>query len=278
MGNKFKAKRAYFSRWGYEHLFLSLLSKIIFFADFRLFSLLDKRRQILARECFEKYRGTVQNGAYQGLLLSGAAGWSAGDLGNQLLGCYEKEVQDEISELQQGHHFERLIVFGAGDGFHTIGCIKKLGFKQAVAYEMNKKSRQILSENAALNGLAGQVEIKGAIDKKGLAQLLETAPQRSLFLIDLEGFETELLLGDTIERIKQLNSGLVIEIHDFTPAMRQKAEALKERLKARFECKSIKTAERKMAFDDFFNSYSDLDRHLIISEDRPSLGKWISCV
>ena len=75
----------------------------------------------ISREVFEIFGGVVAYGLFGGLRLQQASiWWGAHDVGAQVLGIYEKEVADLISDLGPRTSF---ISIGAADGYYAIGML-----------------------------------------------------------------------------------------------------------------------------------------------------------
>ena len=77
-------------------------------------AMMKQRRKILSRNIFDRHNGTVQHGPYKNMKLGSRSNISQGPLALKVLGLYERQVTEKISQIGK---FQTLINFGAADGY-----------------------------------------------------------------------------------------------------------------------------------------------------------------
>ena len=77
--------------------------------------------------------------------------------------------------------FSYFIDLGAAEGYHIISLLKKKIFKKGIAFELNKKSREILKKNSQINNLHSKIQIYGEANFLTLSNILKDINPRNLF-------------------------------------------------------------------------------------------------
>lgn len=263
--------------YGFENLFATMLFRVTRI-DLRFYSVVERRRRVVGLELFGAYDGTIQSGYYKGLILSSSAVWSGGDVGNQVLGCYEIEVQERIASLVSQFGLKSFVVIGAGDGFHAVGGTRYFGFDHCFAFELVEESRRRIEQLAIQNGVDNKVKIFGECTPAEILSLVDRLRERSLFLIDVEGFEIHLLSVEVLRKLKGSGAILIIELHEFDPIMAREIAKLVQNISNEFEVSEFTYSGRKLSVDHVFDNYSDVERALVICENRPRCQRWLACV
>ena len=263
-----------YSRHGLIGLFNVMLGKIGI--RYRFKTPLDKIIFYLGRNIEKLSKNKVLDGLYKDIHLEINKNWNSYDVASKFLGLYEKEVQDEIFNIQKNKKINKkyLINLGAGEGYHLIGALKKKLFNYGVAYEMDNGAKNILNKNLIKNDLQN----KAVIFDKAEANFLENSFPRKLklkdcfFLIDIEGDEFKLLNRDNLNKLKK--SVLIIELHDFYFSQNKLLNSLKKI----FKVKVISTENRNLSKFKILENLPDTEKWLLVNEGRPKKMEWIICV
>jgi len=133
----------------------------------------------------------------------------------KLLGSYERELAGVVQECI-GAAYPLVVNAGAAEGCYAIGLARANHRTRVIAFETDRRRRELLAEIAALNGVHERIEIAGACDRLALGRALGEVDRRrpgagegrfdrlaldravgqangSLLLMDIEGGESELL-------------------------------------------------------------------------------------
>ena len=200
-----------FKRYG----FLNTISNILFKLNIkiRFHDRIWKKRIYLSKKLNEICKEQIIDGIYKGTKLTYSSDYFIAKPA-QLLGCYEKEVQEEIYDLTKKNNLEYFINLGAGEGYHAIGSKVAKLFKYFFCYEIDESNQKTIKKNFQLNEINESVQIFSKADINFLKHLEGKVKfSKSLFLFDIEGDEFKILDQRNIEKIK--NSYLIIELHHF---------------------------------------------------------------
>ena len=103
----------------------------------------------------------MQEGPFKGMVISEKQFWGQGDKASKILGLYEKEIQDLINQIQEKNNFPTFIDIGGADGFFAVGSVINNLFKKCEVFEISKRGRQLIEENAIKNNVADLISIHG---------------------------------------------------------------------------------------------------------------------
>lgn len=174
----------------------------------RLFNSINRKKIQLGRILLKRFNNTIKYGHLKGIkLLSGI--WHKEDLSSVLIGFYEKEIIDDIFNLNK--KFETFINIGAGDGLYATGIAKKNIAKKVIAFEMSKKQQKLIIKISKLNNVHKKISVQGYLDKEKLKTILRLN-NKNLILIDIEGNEFDLLTTEILQLMKK--SVIYVELHD----------------------------------------------------------------
>jgi len=242
-----------------------LLGKLGF--KFRFKTLFEKRIKALQQNLKKISKNIVQSGPYSNLKISNNMKWSEMDYSPKILGIYEKEVQEELIKW----NCKNFVNLGAAEGYHALGQLISGTKQKSYVFEQNQDSKMILEENVKLNNLEKKIMIFGKAEedfieilKKEKINLLETC-----FLFDIEGAEYKLLNNKNLEELRY--SKIIIELHED----KKKQDEFINILKKNFNISFFKTKDRDLSNFIFLEGYSDIDRWLLASENRPNLMNWV---
>ena len=232
----------------------------------------DEKRKIV-NKIHKIFSGKVCNGPYKNLKISTIENWSI-DLGSKILGMYELEVQRIIENLCKKKDIKIVVNYGVAEGYHLTGILKNKLAKFGIGVEIDKNSISILQKNLKINKLEKKVKVLEKLDLNKISDHVRSDDiKKTLFLIDIEGGEYDLINSNTIKLINK--SYLIIELHPFLSNSKKRTKFY-NLIKKNFNIKSITSSSR----DPFVKGLEDLtdnERWMIISEGRPMQMNWLIC-
>jgi len=235
------------------------------------------RKKELAKKIYKIFSGKIQYGRYASTKINWSNDISSKiHITSRLLGLYEEQVQDKIIKLKKKYKLETIINFGAAEGYHIVGLIKNSYFKRGLAFEMNPLIKKNLRKNIKINNLSKKIDIYGNANFKQINDCLnKNELTKTLFLVDIEGGEFDIFNKNNIQTFK--NSVLVIENHDFMIKNKKKIKKFTQLIRKNFNIEILKNATRNPFISKKLSMIGDIDRWLIVSEDRPCEMNWIIC-
>ena len=246
----------------------SLLGKIGFKFKFKTF--LQSRIELLQKKLKKISQNIVMDGFYKGMKLSDDNIWNEYIFCPKILGSYEKEVQDKLSQFD----FENFINIGCAEGYHLIGQIFS-NKKKAICFEIDYNSIKALQKNSILNNCYDRIKIFNKATDNFLDSLIEEKINldKSCFLIDIEGDEFVILKEENLKKLQRSN--MIIEFH---PKKNEEENInFLNLLRSYFNLEIFQTGKRDLSTYKELISFPDEDRWLMISEYRPWLMSWIVC-
>lgn len=238
------------------------------YTDKRIVSL----RIRISEQLFQQFDGTVRYGLFSGLKLPQRTYWGRSEISSQLLGIYEKEIQNLIFENSINRKY--FIDIGAADGYFAIGVLIANLFQSSVAFEIDSRGREIIKLNAAVNGVSDRIQVRGEANSDWYEEYDSDFLADCVILIDIEGFEFSLL--NDISFLKLNKSIIIVEIHDFL--VENGDRRLQQLLQASSSTHSysfIKSGARDLSVFLELSNYSDDYRWLIASEGRSQVMRWL---
>ena len=140
----------------------------------------------------------------------------------KLLGTYELELHAAVEDMV-GRRPRTLINVGAAEGFYSVGLARRLPELKVIAFETDPDGQALALELARRNGVEDRLAVHGHCDQATLARALGDAAQPVTILVDVEGFEGELLDLDSMPQLARAD--LLVEIHEWlTPGVRRTIE------------------------------------------------------
>ena len=217
---------------------------------------------------------SVQHGAFRGMQLSRLSGWNRTDIPSMLLGMYEQEVVEYLAKLPARSR-ETFVNIGAGEGYFAIGMLHAKLTSRTICFEMSDRGREAIKDAQSLNRIGGNLTLFGTADEKFL-DVIEGVDSfgyhSSVFLIDVEGAEVQLLTDTRLQRMTLAT--IVIETH--ATMVSEQDQSKFEELCSKYHCVSeIRTEERNPSQFSELEFWSDNDRWAICSEGRPQRGRWL---
>jgi hypothetical protein len=235
---------------------------------------MHKKKINLYKKISKITKHKVVNGYYKSLILSKNYSWNKYnvDLSSKLLGCYEEQVQEKIIQIKKKNNLKYLVVFGASEGFHALGLIKNKFFSKAFIFEKDDQSRKILINNSKINKIK-KINIFAEADFSSIASFLNKNGKKTLFLIDIEGEEFNILNKKNLPYYQ--NSFLIIENHANLIKNSKLKNIFFKLINKNFNVNYLENGSRnphKFKYLDFLN---DDEKWIIMSENRPCTMNWL---
>ncbi len=164
---------------------------------------------LLRRSVQRKSSSIVMAGPFRGMKYIGYSTFGA--YIPKLIGTYELELADVIERALRrmpGH----IIDIGGAEGYYAVGLLTRLPDARVTVFEQAEAGRNAMVELAQMNGVSARLDVRDRCSPASLnARLAET--NASLVIVDVEGYETELLDVTVCPRLK--DADLLVEVHDF---------------------------------------------------------------
>ena len=152
--------------------------------------------------------------------------------------------------------------------------MKKKFFKQGLAFEISKKSREILKKNAQINKVKNRIKIYGDANLSSIKNALKDFNHRKLlFLVDIEGQEYDLFNKDFCEIFSK--GTFIIEEHPFNVWNKKKIKIFKQNIKKYYKVGILKDISKNPFNFSVLEKYSDDEKYLMMSEGRPQSMEWV---
>ena len=262
-----------YERYGFINTFKKILKK--FNIDLKILDPIQKKRGYLAKKIQVYSENTIISGAYKGTKLIESDHYFSAKSA-QLLGCYEEEVQNEIKYLKEKFNINTLVNLGAGEGYHSVGCLNSKIVEYCINFEMMEDSRKYIKQNFQKNNLHNNYLILEKAEKNFLDLILDKIKlEETLFLLDVEGDEFKLLSEKVLSQLK--NSFIIIEFHHFYSDNLSQEDLIRS-IQKYFHIKWIKTESRNFSKYKVLNKFSDDEKWLMMSESRPATMQWLCCI
>lgn len=231
-----------------------------------------RRRLKIAKQLNQLFNSTVHYGPFRGLQLTTNTWWGGADRSAVLLGLYEKEVLDSLTQLPE--KYKIFIDLGAADGYYGIGVLLSNLFEKSYCFEISEKGQEVIKNNALLNQVSDRIEIHGIADANFYKQLAQNDLEHSVLFIDIEGGEFELLNKTMFNVFRK--SVIFVELHDWLFEDGDiKLTQLKNNALATHTFSELTTQSRDLSQFNELKKFSDTDRWLICSEGRGQLMTWL---
>ena len=183
-------------------------------------------------------RSKVASGPFQGMRYVKMAVGSC--LPPKILGTYEKELH-AIVEAVKSESWHSIIDVGAAEGYYAIGLARE-GNAPVIAFEMDRKGRELIEMMSHLNGVSDHVRIFGECTPTLLADCLVHGTSQ-LLIMDAEGAEEYLLADEVVEHMPMTT--VLVEVHE--SPLRELSETLRNRFAASHRCGEFTSTVREMS-------------------------------
>ena len=264
--------KSIYNQNGFDGVYLYFVNKN--FTKTGLSNFIDKKKNILGKEISKISNNKILYGPYSGTKILSTYGWSNIDFCPKYLGSYEYQVQKKIIDLNKKKKFDYFIDLGAAEGYHIISLLKKKFFKQGLAFEISKKSREILKKNAQINKLNNRIRIYKDANLSSLKNTLRNFNHRRLlFLVDIEGQEYDLFDKDFCKIFSK--GTFIIEEHPFNLSDKRKIKNFNQNIKKYYNVEILKDTPKNPFNFSILEKYSDDEKYLMMSEGRPESMQWV---
>jgi hypothetical protein len=234
----------------------------------------DLRRRKIGRKLHQEFDGQVRYGLFKGLKLPVVLVWSKNDLASLLVGFYEQQVSEWISN--RGIRFSQFIDIGSADGIYLAGILNANLADYALGFESSSIGRANSLKILELNKLESRSIILGSADRNFMevaCQYVESVSDRwSLLMCDIEGGELQLFDSTTAELLEKYF--LVIELHEWTYS-RGDLENIEATFSATHALEYLSTSARNPASVPELRALSDDERWNLCSEGRRHEMRWL---
>ena len=208
----------------------------------------------------------VRHGPFAGMSYLPGLERSTGDLVAKLLGTYEAELHDAISELIELAPAQ-LIDVGCAEGYYAVGFARALPATEIQAFDSDPAVRAQCAELAARNGVTGRVVISAECTP---AELGNFAADPCALFCDCEGYEKILL--DPVAAPVLRHWWILVELHDFVDP------TISATIRTRFEpTHTVEVISGTRRDPDAASELAGVDRSTrvaLLSERRPALMEW----
>jgi len=237
-------------------------------------SFMHKKKFNLYKKISKITKHKVVNGYYKSLILSKNYSWNKYnvDLSSKLLGCYEEQVQEKIIHIKKKNNLKYLVVFGASEGFHALGLIKNKFFSKAFIFEKDDRSRKILINNSKINKIK-KINIFAEADFSSIASFLNKNAKKTLFLVDIEGEEFNILNKKNLPYYQ--NSFLIIENHANLIKNSKLKNIFFKLINKNFNVNYLENGSRNPHKFKYLDFLDDDEKWIIMSENRPCAMNWL---
>ena len=241
--------------------------------NFKFKTQIERKKEYFLSKVIKLSNSQVMAGPYKNTEFVVKSYWGSYDMSSKLLGSYERHIQEKIVEIKNKNNLEIIINIGAGEGYHIVSLIKNNFFADGIAFESETESQNLLKDNLKLNNIENKVKIYGEANFDLIKKLNVQNVNKTLFLIDIEGEEFNLLNNSFFELFKE--SYFVIEMHEFILKDKQKVKNFYELIEKNFRTHLIKNNCVNLYEIKELNLVSDNVRMLGLSENRPSKMNWL---
>jgi hypothetical protein len=231
----------------------------------------NARCKELALELRSQLGTAVSSGLFEGMILPDESSWGDSDFIAKKLGTYEFEIRKSLRKA-----VERtpaiVINVGCAEGYYAIGLARLLPNAMVYAFDIDAHACEICSRAAAENGVADRIVIDGLCTTERLAKVTER-PGPILIVMDCEGAERELL--DPAKVPGLAHSDIIVETHDCPgPDI---AETLENRFHVSHDVQRIDQGGRNPNEIKDLARFHELDRWIMINENRSTVMTWLAC-
>ncbi len=269
---KFKKYSVIFKINGFDGIYYYFINKNL--RNTGIWNFIDKKKFILGKKLSKYSKERILFGPYSGTKFIFSYGWSNVDFPSKYLGIYEKQIQKKIIYLRNKFKIKFFVDCGAAEGYHIISLLKKKIFDTAMAFEIDTKSRDILSRNAVINNVKKKISIYSEANFNSLKiNLKKKNLKKTLFLLDIEGGEFDLFDSSFCKYFSE--SYFIVEDHSFLILNKKKINLFHRNIKKYFKVEILKDEFKNPLDYEVLNDLTEDEKYLIMSEGRPKTMQWI---
>jgi len=191
----------------------------------------------------------------------------------QTLGVYEKHILEKLIYFSKKQNLY-FIDIGAADGYFAIGAAFSNIFKKVYAFDKSEISLKNIIINININGCRDKVVVKGEVNYETLKKTIIDCNHCAVILIDVEGFEFELLDQKMLRCFS--NSYVICELHpSLVSNGYEKQNQLLSRCKDFFNISIIQRETYNPNNFEELDMLSDEKRLIVFGEGRSLNMKWL---
>lgn len=223
-------------------------------------------RATLLVNTYVKHHGLkIFSGPFQGMEYLDYA--TEGCLIPRLIGCYESELHADLEDFAKSG-IDTIVDIGCAEGYYAVGLARLMPNATVHAYDIDENARKACADLAARNGVEDRVIIKGEF----AGELFEDfVGERSLVIIDAEGFEDVIMRPDLYPALKKLN--IIMETHPgLVPGV---FERMLERFSPSHDVIVRKQGAKTMPLPDWMQDLGHLDQLIAVWEFRARMTPWL---
>jgi hypothetical protein len=274
MQSRFAKFKIFYQKEGFFTLIIKIINHYLkkFKINIVISTPLEKYKDYLAKEIISLSSNKVMHGMYKDTYFKGETHWNLNDFASKLLGCYELQIQEKISEIRNKYNLKNIINIGSGEGYHIISLIKNNYFEKGYAFEISAEGQEILKINSIENNIENKIKIFSEGNFTSIKNNInEQELKKSFFLIDIEGGEFSFF---NKENIKYFNKNhFIIEEHDITN--KTLINDFYKIINNNFTLEIINNSSRNPFQFEILNNFSDDEKFLMMSESRPNSFRWL---
>jgi hypothetical protein len=216
---------------------------------------------------------TVYSGPFAGTRFEDRQTWGGGgDIGPQLLGVYEQELRPAIQRFVERQP-TAIINIGCAEGYYAVGLARLLPSAKVFAFDIDARAQEVCYANAILNNVEERFEITGHCSPARLSEIANNY-QDCLIIADCEGYEKKLLIE--MEDKQSISAAcLIIEVHTYFDETI--LPSLVGWLSSTHRISQITSGGRNPNDFAFLDGWPEVDKWLLICENRPTLQTWLIC-
>ena len=257
---------------GFDGIWLYFYNKNIHNTGLNNF--IDKKKEFLGKKIVKLSKNKILYGPYAGTKILNSFRWSNTDIAAKYLGTYESQIQKKIILLSKKFKLKNFVDLGAAEGYHIISLLNKGYFSKGIAYEINKKSKDILRKNSIINKVLKKISIYSNASFESLSKNLKNINQKkTLFLVDIEGDEFYLFDDKFCNFFSK--SFFIIEDHKFNIRNKKTIDNFYKTIKKKFKIEIMKDISKNPYEFKILNKFTDDEKYLMMSEGRPESMHWI---
>jgi len=232
------------------------------------------RFQSAARQLFfAEGQPKILSGPFAGMAYIDETVW--GPITPKWLGCYELELHG-IVEAAIACRYDRVINVGCAEGYYAVGFAWRMQDTEVIAFDVDPIARRQTRRLAAMAGVSTKVSVNGQCEWADLNRLIS---DRTLVLVDVEGYESNLLSVEEAPNLEKAD--LLVEIHEVQGTGRTNAveQSMRERFQDTHLLKWRRSLDRKDSVEQFASLWkgkiNEKEFCAMLDEGRPTPQVWL---
>lgn len=178
----------------------------------------------------------------------------------KLLGCYEAELHPAVERIV-GTGYRQVIDVGCGEGYYLVGLATRMSGTAFIGFDLDPTAREACNAQAALNGVAGAVQVRESCDPETLAGL---DLSNTLLISDCEGYEMDLLRPDAARGLAACD--LLVELHEgLRPGV---TRAITDRFTATHDISLVDCVTRDPSRFPELEGFTEAEKAMVLNESR----------